>query len=50
MGSGARFITDSAKIPQLAFAAVTLPEAIDYYREKPVPDSVFQVYKEQFCV
>lgn len=39
---------DSANIPQEAFEAVTLSDAIDYYREKPVPDSVFQVYKEQF--
>ena len=40
--------SDLKKIPQLAFAAVTLPEAIDFYREKPVDDSIFQVYKEQF--
>ncbi len=39
---------DFARIPQLAFAAVSLPEVIDYYREGPVADSVFQVYKEQF--
>lgn len=40
--------TDITKVPQLAFEAVTLPDAIDYYREKPVDDSVFQVYREQF--
>lgn len=40
--------TDPTGIPQVAFEPVTLPEAIDYYREEPVADSVFQVYKEQF--
>jgi serine/threonine protein kinase/formylglycine-generating enzyme required for sulfatase activity/cephalosporin-C deacetylase-like acetyl esterase len=39
---------DSDKIPPMAFEAVQPPDAIDYYREQPVPDSVFQVYKEQF--
>ena len=43
-----RAYTDLTRIPQVAFDTVTLPDAIDYYQEKPVSDSVFQVYKEQF--
>ncbi len=36
------------KIPESAFSLAKFGEAIDYYKEKPVPDSIFQVYKEQF--
>ncbi|MFB0520493.1 MAG: formylglycine-generating enzyme family protein, partial [Desulfatiglandales bacterium] len=39
---------DSDKIPSSAFAAQKLSEARDFYKETPVPDSIFQVYKEQF--
>jgi formylglycine-generating enzyme required for sulfatase activity/dienelactone hydrolase/predicted Ser/Thr protein kinase len=40
---------DANQIPQQAFAPVVPPEAPDFYREKPVPDSTFQVYREQFA-
>jgi len=36
------------KIPRAAFQAVKLKDVIDFYKSKPVPDSIFQVYKEQF--
>lgn len=36
------------KIPASAFQKVELAEPRDYYKEKPVPDSVFQVYRERF--
>jgi len=36
------------KIPESAFSLAKFGEAIDSYKEKPVPDSIFQVYKEQF--
>jgi serine/threonine protein kinase/dienelactone hydrolase len=39
---------DPAKIPPAVFAAVKLPEAVDYYKIKPVPDSVFQVYRDLY--
>ncbi|NLP10719.1 SUMF1/EgtB/PvdO family nonheme iron enzyme [bacterium] len=39
---------DSTKIPSSAFAPVTLEEEVDFYREKPVSNAIFQVYKEQF--
>jgi serine/threonine protein kinase/dienelactone hydrolase len=39
---------DPAKIPGLAFQFEKLGEPRDFYKEKPVPDSIFQVYKEQF--
>jgi dienelactone hydrolase/predicted Ser/Thr protein kinase len=39
---------DPAKIPQSAFQIATFDEPRDFYKEKPVPDSIFQVYKEQF--
>lgn len=45
---------DPSKIPGSAFQIVKslgvplLGEIVDFYQEKPVADSVFQVYKEQF--
>ncbi len=39
---------DPEKIPELAFRMVEYGETIDFYKEKPVSDSIFQVYKEQF--
>jgi serine/threonine protein kinase/dienelactone hydrolase len=35
-------------IPESAFQMAEFGETRDYYKEKPVPDSIFQVYKEQF--
>jgi serine/threonine protein kinase/formylglycine-generating enzyme required for sulfatase activity/dienelactone hydrolase len=39
---------DPEKIPKSTFESAKLGETIDLYREKPVSNSVFQVYKEQF--
>jgi formylglycine-generating enzyme required for sulfatase activity/dienelactone hydrolase len=39
---------DPGKIPIPVLQAVKLGETIDFYKEKPAPDSVFQVYKDQF--
>jgi hypothetical protein len=39
---------DPEKIPESAFQMVKFGETIDFYKEKPVPDPIFQVYKEQF--
>jgi len=39
---------DPPKIPKSVFEPAKLSEAPDFYKQKPVPDSVFQVYKEQF--
>jgi serine/threonine protein kinase/dienelactone hydrolase len=39
---------DPDKIPSSVFAAQELSEAPDFYKETPVPDSIFQLYKEQF--
>ena len=39
---------DPERIPESAFQMVKLGEALDFYKEEPVPDSIFQVYKEQF--
>ncbi len=36
------------KIPSAALAPAAVPETPDFYKEKPVPDSVFKVYREQF--
>ena len=44
---GVRYLNPD-KIPASAFAAKEPSEARDFYRETPVPDSIFQVYKEQF--
>jgi serine/threonine protein kinase/dienelactone hydrolase len=37
------------RIPGSAFQITKLGETKDFYKEKPVPDAVFQVYKEQFA-
>jgi dienelactone hydrolase len=39
---------DPEKLPESAFSLLEYGETIDFYKEKPVPDSIFQVYKEQF--
>jgi len=39
---------DPDKIPESAFKLATFSETRDLYKEKPVPDSIYQVYKEQF--
>jgi dienelactone hydrolase/predicted Ser/Thr protein kinase len=39
---------DRSKIPAAAFKPITLANALDLSRINPVPDSVFQVYKEQY--
>jgi len=39
---------DPEELPESAFQMVEYGETIDVYKEKPVPDSIFQVYKEQF--
>ena len=39
---------DPEKIPGSAFQMAKFGETVDFYKEKPVPDSIFQVYKEQF--
>ena len=35
-------------IPESVFSLLELGETKDFYKEKPVPDPIFQVYKEQF--
>jgi cephalosporin-C deacetylase-like acetyl esterase len=39
---------DPNKIPKSAFERAKVGEVPDFYKTKPVSDSVFQVYKEQF--
>jgi len=39
---------EPAKIPKSAFDTVKADEKPDFYKMKPVPDSVFQIYEEQF--
>lgn len=39
---------DSEKIPGSAFQTAKLGETGDFYKEKPVAESIFQVYKEQY--
>jgi len=36
------------KIPKSAYDAVSFAKVRDFYKERPVPDSVFQIYKDQF--
>jgi serine/threonine protein kinase len=38
---------DSEKIPESAFSLIEFGKTIDFYKEKPVSDPIFQVYKEQ---
>jgi dienelactone hydrolase len=42
------FYIEPDKIPKSAFEAISLREVPDFYKEKPVPDAVFQIYKGQF--
>jgi len=39
---------DPEIIPESAFSLLELGETRDFYKEKPVSDYIFQVYKEQF--
>jgi serine/threonine protein kinase/dienelactone hydrolase len=39
---------DPEKIPESAFQIVKYGETRDFYKEKPVADPIFQVYREQF--
>jgi serine/threonine protein kinase len=39
---------DPESIPELAFGTVKFGETRDFYKEQPVSDPIFQVYKEQF--
>ncbi len=39
---------DPGRIPQSAFQMAEIRKAPDFYKMKPVPDSVFEVYKELF--
>jgi len=39
---------DKTKIPDVAFEKFTIPGARDLYKEKPVSDEVFKVFKSQF--
>jgi dienelactone hydrolase/predicted Ser/Thr protein kinase len=43
----ARYL-EGEKIPVSAFEPTRLGERRDFYKEKPVPDEIFKVYKEQF--
>jgi serine/threonine protein kinase/dienelactone hydrolase len=36
------------KIPESVFQRIEYEEMRDFYKEKPVPDAIFQVYKDQF--
>jgi dipeptidyl aminopeptidase/acylaminoacyl peptidase len=38
---------DSEKIPDQAFEP-RIPQTIDFYQEKPVPDPIFKIYKDHF--
>ncbi len=39
---------DPGKIPEAVFNLMVLGETKDFYKEKPVSNTVFQIYKEQF--
>jgi len=39
---------DPEKIPESVLQMAKVGETRDFYKEKPVPDSIFQFYKEQF--
>jgi len=39
---------DPEKIPEAAFHKIEYEEMRDFYKEKPVSDAIFQVYKDQF--
>ncbi len=42
------FYPDPDKIPESVFAMTTFGEAVDFYKEKPVSEAIYQVYKGQF--
>lgn len=42
------FYPDPKKIPKPAFETASFGKIKDFYKEKPVSDVIFQVYKEQF--
>ncbi len=42
------FYPDPEKIPHSVFGMEKFGEPRDFYKEKPVSDAIFQVYKEQF--
>jgi tRNA A-37 threonylcarbamoyl transferase component Bud32/dienelactone hydrolase len=42
------FYPDPVKIPSSAFAEVMPPEFPDFYKENPVPDSVFRLYRDLY--
>ncbi len=39
---------DNEEIPETAFQSIGLNKLRDYYKEEPVSDEIFQVYKNQF--
>ncbi len=39
---------DPEKIPESAFQMVKFGETTNFYKEKPISEAIFQVYKEQF--
>ncbi|MFQ5853138.1 MAG: protein kinase [Candidatus Binatia bacterium] len=39
---------DPEKIPEPVFTVAEIGETRDFYKEKPVADSIFEIYKEQF--
>jgi formylglycine-generating enzyme required for sulfatase activity/dienelactone hydrolase len=43
------FYPETDSIPEKAFALWRQPESIDISTMKPVPDAIFQIYKEQFA-
>ena len=42
------FYPDPEKIPKTAFETASFGKIRDFYKEKPVSDAIFQVYKDQF--
>jgi len=40
--------TERDKIPEDAFEPIELDELRDYYKEQPVSDEIFEIYKKQF--
>ena len=48
MVSDVLFYPDPEKIPKSVFGMQKFGEPRDFYKEKPVSDAIFQVYKEQF--
>ena len=39
---------DKEKIPESAFQPIEYSEGRDFSKEKPVPDNIFTIYKNQF--